>query len=258
MYVCIARRLATLGFRVVRMDVSGTGDSSLWRDAARNHPYAEQLVADVRATISDLTRLERGERFVLAGLCSGAYVSWHASLADSRVVGLALLNLQTFRWSDDMSLDVTPLHTRNESDYYARRLFAKDAWKKLLAGGVNVRHVVETMRGRARDVARATAGRVMAKLPEGLVRGTDVARTFDALGERGVDVLVVFTGRDPGIDNLHAAVGAKIRSLHRRKTFRRVEVPDSDHSFTPLWAQAELSRILVDHLTSRFTTRSKP
>ncbi len=255
MYVDMARSLAALGFRVVRVDVSGTGDSGIWHDDARNHPYATQLVNDVSATMAQLASDKRGERFVLAGLCSGAYVAYHAALNDTRVTGIALLNLQTFQWTDEMQLEVSPLSTRTETDYYARRLLDKDAWQKLVRGEVDLRHAFETFRGRFNDVSRAALARIKAELPQALARRSAVARAFDALCERGVEVLLVFTSRDPGIDNLNDAVGPSIRSLRRRPNFTMVDVEGSDHSFTPLWAQAELEHILVQHLATRFKGR---
>ncbi len=252
MYVDTARKLATLGFSSVRIDVSGIGDSAIWKDEALNHPYGDRLVDDVRALIRQLRSEGRAERFAVAGLCSGAFVAYHTALADPAVTSVILINPQTFKWENGMSLEVNPLTRRDKAKYYQRRLFAKDAWMKLLRGGVDVRHALGSVGGRVVDTARSRVARMMANVPIPASRGSDVARAFDKLCARGVDVFVVFSANDPGIDNLHQKVGASMRSLEKRSNFTIVTIDGPDHSFTPIWAQVELDRAIVAHVVERF------
>ena len=252
MYVEMGRKLAALGFRSVRMDVSGIGDSVIWEDEALNHPYADQPTDDLRVLMRHLEKLGRADRFGVAGLCSGAFVAYHAALADPAVTSVVLINPQTFTWEEGMSLDVNPMTTRDASDYYKRRFFAKDAWMKLLRGGVNPLHAVEAVRARVVGVARSQLARAKGKLPGAASRGSEVARAFDALGERGVDVLIVFASNDPGIDNLDEKVGASMPALAKRSSFTIATIEGPDHSFTPLWSQVELERVIVAHLRRRF------
>lgn len=251
MYVEMGRKLASLGVPSIRIDVSGIGDSVIWEDEWHNHPYSDQLTDDVRAVIKHLQG--RFDRFSVAGLCSGAFVAYHTALAEPAVTGVALINPQTFKWEDGMSLDVNPLTRRDATEYYKRRFFAKDAWMKLLKGGVNPRHALDAMRGRVVDAARSGVAKVKSKLPGAAARGTEVARAFDAMGERGVDVLIVFSANDPGIDNLDEKVGASMGALEKRGSFTIETIVGPDHSFTPLWAQADLDRVLVTHLARRFS-----
>ena len=252
MYVEMGRKLATLGFRSVRMDVSGIGDSVIWEDEALNHPYADQLTDDVRALIQHLKAEGRAERFGVAGLCSGAFVAYHTALADPAIASITLINPQIFKWEEGMSLDVNPLTRRDASEYYKRRFFSKDAWLKMLRGGVNPRHALEAVQGRIVDSARATIARAKAKLPRDASRGSEVARAFDAMGARGLDVLIVFSSNDPGIDNLNETVGASMGALTKRSTFTIETIEGPDHSFTPLWSQEDLQRVLVAHVSQRF------
>ena len=58
---------------------------------AETRLYSKDSVIDVRAAIDALSA--RGcDRFVLLGLCSGAYAAFQTALADSRVVAQVLLN----------------------------------------------------------------------------------------------------------------------------------------------------------------------
>jgi len=234
------------------MDVSGIGDSVIWEDEALNHPYADQLTDDVRALVQHLKGQGRADRFSVAGLCSGAFVAYHTALAEPAVASIALINPQIFKWEEGMSLDVNPLTRRDASEYYKRRFFAKDAWMKMLRGGVNPRHALEAVRGRIVDTARAKIARAKAKLSSDASRGSEVARAFDALGKRGVEVLIVFSSNDPGIDNLNEKVGASMGALKKRASFTIETIEGPDHSFTPLWSQEDLDRVLVGHVARRF------
>jgi len=253
MYVEMGRKLATLGFRSVRTDVSGIGDSVIWEEEWLNHPYSEQLTDDVRALMRHLEADGRAHRFSVAGLCSGAFVAYHAARLDPAVVSVVLINPQIFAWEDGMSLDVNPLTRRDAGEYYKRRLFAKDAWLKMLKGGVDPRHALEAVRGRVVDAARAKIAQAKARIPRDASRGSEVARAFDALGARGVDVLIVFSGDDPGINNLNETIGSSMASLTKRPSFTVETIPGPDHSFTPLWSQEALGQVLVGHLARRLT-----
>lgn len=252
MYVEMGRKLAALGVPSARIDISGIGDSVIWEDEALNHPYADQLTDDVRALIEHLKARGGADRFIVAGLCSGAFVAYHAALADPAVVGVALINPQTFKWEEGMSLDVNPLTRRDASEYYKRRFFAKDAWLKMLKGGVNPRHAFEAVRGRIVDSARSKIARAKSKLSSDASRGSEVARAFDSMCSRDIDVLIVFSGSDPGIDNLNEKVGSSMGALVKRSNFTIETIEGPDHSFTPLWSQVELDSVLVGHLARRF------
>jgi alpha-beta hydrolase superfamily lysophospholipase len=251
MYVAMARRLAERGFASVRIDVSGIGDSAIWDDGAQNHPYADRLVTDVRAAIDHLRARGKAERFGVVGLCSGAFVAYHAALADPAVTSIVLVNLQIFEWKDGMSLEVNPLTRRDRSEYYKRRLFTKEIWLKMLRGEVDLPRALEDAFGSVVDRARGKLARLVARLPGAAGRGAPVARAFDELCRRGVDVLLVFSEGDPGIDNLNEKVGASLRDLLRRPSFRIATIDGADHSFTPLWAQAELDEVILSHVDRR-------
>jgi pimeloyl-ACP methyl ester carboxylesterase len=83
LYVELARRLAAAGFRSLRFDLSGFGDSEPRREAGT---YIQRATLDTREALDFLE--QRGcRRFVLAGLCSGVDSAHAAALQDGRVVG---------------------------------------------------------------------------------------------------------------------------------------------------------------------------
>jgi pimeloyl-ACP methyl ester carboxylesterase len=255
MWAEIARKLGAIGFSSVRFDVSGVGDSVVWDAEAENHPYSGRLARDVRDVVDALANEGRAKRFGVAGLCSGAFVGWHAAASDPRIESLVLVNLQIFAWEEGMSLDVNPLETKNASEYYKKRLFAKEAWMKLLRGGVNPRHALAAVRGRAADLSRSAIARAKARLPASLAPASDVARVAEAMCARGADIFFVFSSEDPGIQNLDENLGPRRKLVERAGRFTTVTINGPDHSFTPLWAQEELEKAIVGHLTTRFGAR---
>ena len=89
MHVELARRLAELGFRVLRFDQAGLGDSAARGGAATDD---ERAVLDARDAMDSLRVRYGAERFVAGGLCSGALNAHRVCLADARVIGVWLLD----------------------------------------------------------------------------------------------------------------------------------------------------------------------
>lgn len=93
LYVEFARRLAGSGFRSLRFDLSGFGDSTPRRGGGTD---LERATLDTREAMDFLEK--RGvDRFVLVGLCSGVDSAHRAALEDSRVVGAIFIDGYTYR-----------------------------------------------------------------------------------------------------------------------------------------------------------------
>ncbi len=95
MWTEAARRWAAAGVPVLRVDVEGigdaSGDSGQYLDTDDTF-YTEALVSQSRAAL-DLA-VERGmpDRFLLGGLCSGAFWAFQLAVADPRVSDVIALN----------------------------------------------------------------------------------------------------------------------------------------------------------------------
>jgi pimeloyl-ACP methyl ester carboxylesterase len=91
-YVTLARALAAAGFAVLRYDQSGVGDSPILPDAA---PRRRKIETD--AAMALMTQHAGVDRFVLAGICSGADDAFHLAKDDPRVAGIALFDGLAYR-----------------------------------------------------------------------------------------------------------------------------------------------------------------
>jgi alpha/beta superfamily hydrolase len=94
LHVQLARRLADLGFASLRFDFSGIGDSEARRD---NLSFEQSAPRETQDAIDYLAKSHGLESVVLTGLCSGADVAHLTAVADSRVVGLGLLDPWAYR-----------------------------------------------------------------------------------------------------------------------------------------------------------------
>jgi dienelactone hydrolase len=87
--VKLARRLAEDGFTVLRLDLSGQGDS----DAPDGSlPFEQQAVKDLQEAMNHLQRLTHTDSFALAGICSGAHHGIAAAIDDDRLKALWMMD----------------------------------------------------------------------------------------------------------------------------------------------------------------------
>jgi alpha-beta hydrolase superfamily lysophospholipase len=90
LYTRLARRWASLGFDVLRVDLSGIGDSPARPGTEENLTFPPSGMADLRCA------LDRWPRAIIAGLCSGGDYAFQLGAQDPRIVGALLLNPRTF------------------------------------------------------------------------------------------------------------------------------------------------------------------
>jgi dienelactone hydrolase len=88
MTVPLARTLAGAGYKVVRLDLSGIGDSEARQDGLGP---VEGGLADIKEALDSLQASGRPPRIILGGLCAGADFSVFYAPSDPRVVGTILL-----------------------------------------------------------------------------------------------------------------------------------------------------------------------
>ena len=89
LHVDIARQLAAAGYSTLRIDLSGLGDSQPRTEKLRGENRA---VLDVTDAFDYLAANHHADKFVLLGLCSGAFNAHQVSVKDSRVVGAAFID----------------------------------------------------------------------------------------------------------------------------------------------------------------------
>jgi pimeloyl-ACP methyl ester carboxylesterase len=246
LYVTLARRWAALGHAVLRLDISGIGDSRPRAGEPENVVYTEHAITDVAAALSFLRRQPGVVEVHALGLCSGGYNAFKAAVAGVALDGVVLINPLTFFYKPGMSLDAAPYHVTEEATRYTRRMYSLDAWKKLLRGDVHLDALTRVMARRiglyARDRARALARHAGIKL------GDDLALELQDVTRRNVSLRFIFAADDPGVSLLKNQGGATVDKLRRKGQLGIDLIAGADHTFTPLWSQPLVIDTLAAHL----------
>jgi dienelactone hydrolase len=238
-YVPLARQWARLGFSVLRLDLSGIGDSPVAAGAPENVTYPPGFRADVDRALRWMGQETGARRFVLVGLCSGADVAF--ATADPRMEGIVMMNPRTF-----CVHELGQVESFKGARWYQESLHRKDSWLKLLRGQVDLVRVARTMAPKAAEMLKR-------KVVSLVARGDDsVPGRLRALCRRGLDVLLLVAPHDPGIDYVDANFGKEMRALEATEGFERVTIDGTDHTFTALWAQRRVAELITEHLEARY------
>jgi pimeloyl-ACP methyl ester carboxylesterase len=235
LYVKAARDLARQGFLVLRMDFSGIGDSEKRADNVR---FEKAAVEDARAALDHLAERHGSRRFALAGLCSGAEISFKTALVDPRVVGALMINAPQFAEEPSNAVIATVAQGKSAAYYWRVAFFSAESWKRALRGQAEYGSILKAVGNR---VAR-TFG------PRGRVRREASAdlRAFEALVERGVRLRLLFSEVDWGHEYLNAILGERIEEWKRGANPDLRVLPGVDHMLTPLAAQDRARALIVD------------
>jgi len=222
LFVTLARRLARNGVASLRLDLAALGDSPrAWRRMSIPNIYAPEPRAQLASAV-DWMHARGFEHIVLAGVCSGAFLSLHAALANDHVCGLVLANLVKYTWgeADEASL--------GEADQSLRLLWCAARkpgnWLRLLRGDIRP---LPLLKGIARRVgALATYGfsRWRLALRSGAPEdGAEVdpaqsAQSFAcaavrSLDRRGVRTQFLYGATDIGLEETAQCLGRNLEAL---------------------------------------------
>ncbi len=228
MWVDIARRWAAKGVPTLRIDLAGIGDSD--GDASRYSDVAElyvpEFVDQVRGVLDELD----GRRFVLLGLCSGAFWAFHTALQDERVSAAILLNSRVLFWDD-------ALEAGRDLRRMRAHLFRPQQWRRVLTGELEV-----------------TPGRVLTALRARRVdAAAEIEAAFDRLRDSGTRVVLAFTDGEPLRDELER--DGYLARLDDWPNLTLELLPGRDHTLRPLWMH-EPAHAAVDRALDRELDRA--
>lgn len=217
LHVQLARALAAAGFTVLRLDISGLGDSDPPRGKSAN------ASDDLRLALDTLQARGLGERYALIGLCSGAHDSHQFAKGDARVKALLFIDGYTYP---------TPR--------FKRQLW----WARFT-------HVGRSLNGAVKRIRAASQGETPGGLdtdfvvwpPRDEVQG-DYARFI----ARGVAMAFVFTG-DTQRAYLYAEQHGDVFPELRRAA-RVWFMPHIDHTLTRRKARVELIALVREWLSA--------
>jgi dienelactone hydrolase len=241
MWVECARRWAASGLSTLRLDIEGIGDSD-----GPTTPYVKDdslyvagMVPEVLSAVDYLQTRTGGERFMLGGLCAGAYWSFHAALRDPRVTAIMMLNPRALIWDTGLgpARDLRALMTQPLSVSKIRRL----------ATGPRLHAFLRWMLAAPRRAVRrvlfgdAPAAAVEHELDGALAR----------LRESGKPSLLLFSDHEPLDAELTRSGRVDGMARWPNLTLERIAV--RDHTLRPNWAQRRAHEILDRAIEAELT-----
>jgi pimeloyl-ACP methyl ester carboxylesterase len=242
LYVVLARLLAQRGHVVLRMDISGIGDSPTRPNAVENTVYSPYAVEEVRAAVTYLREAWHVQDVRAAGLCSGAYHAFKAAVAGVPVNGVVLINPLTFFWKEGMSLQYPEYRVAADIRRYRANILRPASWLKLLRGQVNLWESSQVLLRRALSLGRTPLRNLARALRMPL--SDDLPSELSSVVRAGIRLQFVFAAQDPGPELLRNQGGATARKLRERGLLRVESIDAADHTFTDSARRALLVSIL--------------
>lgn len=241
-----AREAATRGAVAARLDLPGIGDSDgpdVWSTGDAGL-YESDCVDQVRQAMDHIAARTNARRFLLVGLCSGAYWGFELGQSDQRVAGTVMLNPRVLVWQSWL----TAVGQARD----LARLRRADTWRKVVTGRVSIRHAAQVGTATLQRVIRApTIARYQRAERSARASGGDaVDRALDRLCSRHVEVTMVFSPGEPILEDMQRQ--GRFANAERWPNLRVVSLdgPPDVHLLTPPGMQREVLDI-VGHAVAR-------
>jgi pimeloyl-ACP methyl ester carboxylesterase len=234
-HVEIARDLSAAGFRVLRFDLSGIGDSP---SSDANGSLLESALKDIGVAVDHAVGSDG--RVVLLGLCSGAFHAVAYASSDPRVVGLVLLDLWIPR-TRQYHLRKTWMRAKN-----------RDAWQRLFNGTHRFARFAKGLvrlgpSGKTEVAPSAVldaSNELVKTISESEAR-TIVADAFRPVLARGIPILAVFTAGLPNQHNYPTQLIDAFPEFNFLASTRLEWFPDSNHTFSSLAGRRRLRNLIA-------------
>jgi dienelactone hydrolase len=238
MWVEAARRWAARGVPSLRLDVEAIGeaDGAVSPYGEDDALYGPELVPQVLAALDHLAERGVADRFVVAGLCAGAYWSLYAGLQDPRVSAALLFNSRAVVWDTGLaaSRDLRrafsqPLTwTRLRNNITIPRIRAVLRW---LLGMPARRLAARRAGGGGSDVGGGDGGRGQGSLQD------QIGEVLERLRTSPVRALLLFSAAEPLEEEL--ILTGWMPQLEQWPNVTVTRIPVRDHTLRPFLAQAQ-------------------
>jgi pimeloyl-ACP methyl ester carboxylesterase len=253
MWVEIARRWAVRGVPSLRIDLSGIGDSD--GDASvlaiPGALYAPEYLDETIATLAWLHERGLPDRFVLVGLCSGAYWAMHVAVRDHRIGAIVMLNPRRLIWDKRRARAERMRHQ-------LRRLPRASALRSALTGdGARAGYVEpagEPVEPSEPAAPTSPLSRIATlRLGRRRKRNAELLnRLFDALRDHDQHALLMLTSWEPLHQQLVSSGAFDGAGRWPNLELVTFETAVETHTLAPLWLQQEIhqlvDRVLEDEL----------
>jgi alpha-beta hydrolase superfamily lysophospholipase len=230
--VTMARRLARSGIASLRFDTANVADSPPNPGAPDQVLYSESQNADVTAAF-DLVEVHKLLPAFVVGRCSGGYLAFKGAVRDRRCSGVIAVNAYAFHWDQTQSVEEALRFVPRSLETYGQKFLQLETLKRLYEGSIDARSAARNiMASLARRVSRL--GRPFLDTFPFLSKDPDIITAgFEAMQERNVEVSLVYSAHDIGLEQFYQHFGPGGAGLALYPNARLTIIPDADHNLTP-------------------------
>jgi pimeloyl-ACP methyl ester carboxylesterase len=236
MSVTMARALARDGIPSLRFDTANVADSPPLPDMPEQVLYSRDQPRDVSAALDILEAKKLLPAFAV-GRCSGGYLAFQAAIRDSRCSGLITVNPYAFFWDETQSVDEALRFVPRSLETYRQKFLQFETLKRLYGGQIDAksaaRNIVTALARRAVRLGRPLLG----VLPFFAGEHETVINGFRSLTKRQVDISLIYSAHDIGLDHFREHFGEDAAGLKNFPDIRLTIIPDADHNLTPPYAR---------------------
>lgn len=234
-YSQLAKNFAEHGFTTLRFDFSGMGDSIISKD---DYSFNEYQIKECIEAIDFLQERNNTNSFILMGLCSGADICFKTALVDQRIVAIVPVNGYFFE--DEELLSMYQIARKlNYSRYYQQNLFSYKRWIKIMTGKSNI----------FKNITKA----LNSKSSHKVVRSNHpLISNFQSLLDRKIKIYMIYSIGSTSYDLHLLALSDYVKSQVKNKRIDFSIVEKTDHLFTLLWSQQDLSDKLTSWINSKY------
>ncbi len=262
LHVFLARHLAANGFRCLRMDICGLGDSVIADPAQENDTYPATAFRDIGLAMAFLEREMGVRHVVLMGLCSGAYAAFQsaAQFQCPALAGSMVINPLTFYWKEGMELETAEslkFQAFQESMASARQA---SKWIKLLTGRskMGIRGAFRLLMDRWKLRRQARRAASLGGTEDGPVSQPshpakkDLPADLARIVKSGRPLTFFFARSDPGYDILTFQAKRQVEEMCQAGQMRIHFIENADHTFARRAPREMLLKAVVAELSRRY------
>jgi len=257
LYVIIARELSLMGFRCIRIDVPGIGDSVVSNKETENIEYIDSSSNILLDAIKVLDSSLKRKNYIFMGLCSGAYFSFHASL-DLRNINILesiLINPLTFYWQQGMTVKTSPTINFEIWNWYKEALKTSDSWKKLIKGKVDFISLFTAIINRFKIKLGSPFKRIKPNTELNILdkHKYHLANDLIKIADNNIQIKFILARSDPGHDILMTNAGKTVNKLKNRKQLHITFIENADHTFSKYQPRRDVIDTLLQHFKNKLS-----
>ena len=237
-HVKMARKMADSGFKALRFDFSGLGDSIKF---INNLSYENNRIDEAQEAIDYLVSVTGIEKYILIGICSGADIAYQTACGDDRVAGFIGIN-GFYNSSNNKENIADIVKMKTQARYYKKQITTFEGWKRILKGKSNFFMI--------KNMILHNLKRLFKQSIEGM-NNEDTSNNWQKLTVRNMDVLLIYSDGSSALDEYNLLHKKEIPKFNGSEQVKVEILEQSDHVFTLLWSQDILLTTINNWLLDR-------